>query len=324
MVGAVRATYGAGVILWSHRSHSVAIQPASSARLRMTYGITGNTGKEKLWHPAAALIRWLDGEGLPYCLDERVAAGLAERGLVERAACEPKAVADLAATSDLVLSFGGDGTLLTTAHAVGARETPILGVNIGRLGFLTGSEVGEVEDAIRQIEAGEHLVEERVVLDASVEGDDGDAPRWALNDFVIAKSGSASMIDIKVHVNGYYLNDYWADGLIVATPTGSTAYSLAAGGPLLAPDTGVIVLTPIAPHTLSTRPIVLPNRVEITLQVTTRGQPFLLAYDGTSELIETDQAVLSIRKATHTVRLVRLPGRGYFQTIRSKLSWGQR
>ena len=290
----------------------------------MTYGITGNTGKDKLWQPAAALIRWLTDEGLPYCLDERVAAGLAERGLVSQVACEPRAVADLAASSDIVLSFGGDGTLLNTAHEIGRRETPILGVNIGRLGFLTSSEVGEVEDAIRQIEAGEHTVEERVVLDASVEGHPGDAPRWALNDFVIAKSGSASMIDVKVHVDGYYLNDYWADGLIVATPTGSTAYSLAAGGPLLAPDTGVIVLNPIAPHTLTTRPIVLPNHVEITLRVTTRGQPFLLAYDGTSEVIEADDVGLTIRKASHCVRLVRLPGRGYFQTIRSKLSWGQR
>ena len=290
----------------------------------MTYGITGNTGKEKLWQPAAALIRWLDDEGLTYCLDERVAAGLVDRGLVEGAACAPRAVADLAATSDIVLSFGGDGTLLNTAHAIGSRETPILGVNIGRLGFLTGSEVGEVEDTIRMIEKGEHLVEERVVLDASLEGDTGDAPRWALNDFVIAKSGSASMIDVKVHVDGYYLNDYWADGLIIATPTGSTAYSLAAGGPLLAPNTGAIVITPIAPHTLSTRPIVLPNHVEITLQVATRGQPFLLAYDGTSEVIEAGQAVLTIKKAAHSVRLVRLPGRGYFQTIRTKLSWGQR
>ena len=290
----------------------------------MTYGITGNTGKDNLWQPAATLIHWLRDEGLPFCLDARVAAGLVERGLVERAVCEPRAVEDLAASSDVVLSFGGDGTLLNTAHAVGTRETPILGVNIGRLGFLTGSEVGEVEQAIRQIEAGEHHVEARVVLDATVEGREGAEPYWALNDVVVAKSGSASMIDVKVHVNGHYLNDYWADGLIVATPTGSTAYSLAAGGPLLAPNTDVIVVTPIAPHTLTTRPIVLPDRVELTLEVTTREPPFLLAYDGTSEVIEQDGVTITIRRAAHCVRLVRLPGRGYFQTLRDKLSWGRR
>jgi NAD+ kinase len=233
------------------------------------------------------------------------------------------AVAELAENADVMLSFGGDGTLLNTAHLVGTQETPILGVNIGRLGFLTGAEVGEMEAAIRQIEAGEHLVERRVVLAAEVEGQ-GDGPRWALNDVVIAKTGSASMISVRVDVDGFYLNDYWADGLIVATPTGSTAYSLAAGGPLLAPDSGVIALTPIAPHTLTTRPIVLPHRVEITLHVTTSGQPFLFAHDGKSEVIEHDGVTITVRRAAHCVRLVRLPGRGYFQTLRNKLSWGQR
>lgn len=287
----------------------------------MTYGITGNTGKEKLWHPAADLIRWLGAEGIPFRLDRRVAAGLVERGLVDAATCEAHATDDLADEADLVLSFGGDGTLLNTAHVVGTRETPILGVNIGRLGFLTGSEVGEVGEAIGQIEAGAHTVERRVAIEATVEG--GPA-RWALNDVVVAKGGSASMIDIRVDVDGRYLNDYWADGLIVTTPTGSTAYSLAAGGPLLAPNTDVVVVTPIAPHTLTTRPIVLPDRVTLEMVVTTRGEPFLLAYDGTSEVVEPERARVTVRRAPHAVCLVRLPGRDYFQTVRSKLSWGQR
>ncbi len=289
----------------------------------MVYGITGNTGKEKLWQPAAGLIRWLGGEGLPFCLDARVAAGLAERGLIDAGLGRRCASDDLAAAADVVLSFGGDGTLLNTAHAVGTRETPILGVNIGRLGFLTSAEVTDLEGAIRQVEGGLHEVEAREVLEATVEGR-AEPPRWALNDFVVAKSGSASMIDVQVHVDGYYLNDYWADGLIVATPTGSTAYSLAAGGPLLAPDSSAVVLTPIAPHTLTTRPIVFPDRVEIRLRVTTRGEPFLFAHDGTSALIDGDGVEITVRRAAHSVRLVRLPGRGYFQTIRDKLSWGQR
>ncbi len=289
----------------------------------MVYGITGNTNKDKLWQPAADLIHWLQDETLSFCLDERVAAGLAERGLVATPTAESCTTDDLATTADLVLSFGGDGTLLNAAHQIGTRETPILGVNIGRLGFLTGTEVGDLEQTIRQIEDGLHEIEEREVLEATVNGQ-ADPPRWALNDFVVAKSGSASMIDVRVHVDDYYLNDYWADGLIIATPTGSTAYSLAAGGPLLAPDSQSVVITPIAPHTLTTRPIVFPGRVEIALQVTTRGEPFLLAYDGTSDLIEGDGAEILIRRAAHGVRLVRLPGRGYFQTIRDKLSWGQR
>ena len=290
----------------------------------MIYGITGNTGKEKLWQPAAQLIRWLDDEGLPFYLDARVAQGLGDRGLIDTNAYDHCEVDELAESVDLMLSFGGDGTLLNTSHLVGARETPILGVNIGRLGFLTGAEVGELEAAIRQIEAGSHIVESRVVLAAEVEGYDDGRPRWALNDCVIAKTGSASMISVKVHVDGFYLNDYWADGLIVATPTGSTAYSLAAGGPLLAPDSGVIALTPIAPHTLTTRPIVLPNRVEVSLRITSSDATFLFAHDGKSEVIERSDARITIRRAAHCVRLVRLPGRGYFQTLRNKLSWGQR
>ncbi|MDX1530106.1 MAG: NAD(+)/NADH kinase [Rhodothermales bacterium] len=290
----------------------------------MTYGITGNTGKEKLWRPAADLTGWLRAEGIPFCLAAPVADGLVERGLIEAALCRRYAVDDLAAESDVVLSFGGDGTLLNTAHEIGTRETPVLGVNIGRLGFLTAVEVGRVEDAIRQVEAGEHRVEERTVLEVDVEGRRRERPRWALNDLVLAKTGSASMIDVTAHVDGEYLNDYWADGLIVATPTGSTAYNLAADGPLLTPRSGVIALTPIAPHTLSTRPIVLPDSAEIEFRVTTQGQPYLLACDGRSEVVEEERLLIRVRRAAHVVRLVRLDGGGYFQTIRSKLAWGQR
>lgn len=289
----------------------------------MTYGITGNTRKDQLWGPVAALTRWLEAEGLPFRLDERVAAGLAERGLRPAEACARHAAADFVAGADVVLSFGGDGTLLTTAHQVGTRETPILGVNIGRLGFLTAVEVGGLEETIRALEAGAYRAEPRITIEAAMAGRPEQPPRWALNDIVVAKSGSASMIDVEAAVDGAYLNDYWADGLIVATPTGSTAYSLAAGGPILAPEAGVLALTPIAPHTLTTRPIVLPDHVEIELRVTTQ-QPFLIAFDGTSEIVEEPGMRITVRRARHVVRLVRLPERGYFETLRRKLMWGRR
>ncbi len=294
----------------------------------MIYGIAGNTGKEKLWAPAARLAQWLHAEGLPLCFEAAVADGLAERGLLRAESCDRLAVDDLAAHADVVLSFGGDGTLLNTAHRVGRHETPILGVNIGRLGFLTAVEVGEAERAVRQIEAGAHTVEARTVLEVAVTRDGrplpAERPRWALNDVVVAKSGSASMIDVRATVAGRHLNDYWADGLIVATPTGSTAYSLAAGGPLMAPGSGVIVLTPIAPHTLTTRPVVLPEGVEIALEVAIREHPFLLACDGQSELVKPEGVRITVRRADHAVHLVRLPGADYFETVRQKLSWGRR
>jgi NAD+ kinase len=294
----------------------------------MTYGIIGNTRKDNLWQPAAAVVRWLHERGRPFCMTRAVAQGLIERGLVDEELCSQNAVDDLAATADLVLSFGGDGTLLNAAHEVGTRETPILGVNIGRLGFLAAVEVGQVTEAIQEIEAGHHRLEPRIVLDATieteVEGAVPPGPHWALNDIVVAKSGSASMIEIGAYVDGRFLNDYWGDGLIVTTPTGSTAYSLAAGGPLIAPESGAICITPLAPHTLTARPIVLPQRVEIVLEVRAGKQPFAIACDGRTAVVEEGDARITIRRAQHDVRLVRLPGTDYFETIRQKLSWGRR
>lgn len=290
----------------------------------MTYGITGNTLTERLWEPAAEVASWLSAQRADFCLDREVADGLAHRGLLPKEVCDEHATGDLPARVDVVLSFGGDGTLLRTAHQVGTAETPILGVNIGRLGFLAAVEVGHVTEAIRQIEAGDFSIENRMVLDADVAGHPADAPRYALNDIVVAKSGSASMIQVRAHVDGRFLNDYWADGLIIATPTGSTAYSLAAGGPVLTPHSGVIALTPIAAHTLTTRPIVLREDVTITLEVDGGGLPFLVACDGRSEVIEGDAPIITISRAAHVARLIRLPTTDFFQTVRTKLSWGQR
>ena len=301
----------------------------------MTYGITGNTSKDALWTPVAALTRWLHRKGLPFAVHPDVAAGLAERGLVDSAFAGEYAVADVAAGVDVLLSFGGDGTLLRSAHR--ADGTPILGVNIGRLGFLTKAEVSEVEDAIEAIEAGASGVEERMTLDVEVEGTEAagdaggggaaalaDVPTWALNDVVIDKSGTTSMIQVEATVDGRHLNTYWADGLVVATPTGSTAYALSVGGPILTPGTETIVVAPIAPHTLTARPIVLPCDAELVLRVETRGHPFAFAVDGVSTLLDGGgDVVVRVRRSDRAVRLVTLPDRDYFSTIREKLSWGQ-
>ena len=289
----------------------------------MRYGITGNTTKETLWLPVADLTRWLHRKGLDFCLHSDLAEGLEARGLVDAAFCTEHAAADLAAGSDVLLSFGGDGTLLRSAHR--ANGTPILGVNMGRLGFLTKVEVSEVEAAIETIEAGDSGVEERMTLDVEVEGADAaDVPSWALNDVVMDKSGTTSMIQIEAWANGLPLNTYWCDGLVVATPTGSTAYALSVGGPILTPGTECLVIAPIAPHTLTARPIVLPCATELELRVVTRGHPFAFATDGVSTLLGGGgEVTVRVRRSAHAVRLVTLPDRDYFTTIRDKLSWGQ-
>ncbi len=289
----------------------------------MTYGITGNTTKDGLWTPVAELAQWLGARGLPFRLHPAVAAGLQERGLVDAELAAAHTADELPAACDVLLSFGGDGTLLRSAHLVGTRGTPILGVNVGRLGFLAKVEVAGLRAAVEDIEAGAYAVEERMALAVEVEGAAPPLPRWALNDVVLDKSGTASMIAVEARVDGRLLNTYWADGLIVATPTGSTAYSLAAGGPIMAPGSGVVVLTPIAPHTLTARPLVLSERAVLQFRVTTRGHPFVLACDGESALVDAPDVTVTVRRAAHTVRLVTFAERDYFTTLREKLKWGQ-
>ena len=300
--------------------------PSRPTRTPLTLGITGNTSKEGLWAPVADLLRDLDARGWPVCLHADIADGLAARGLVDSDVCSQQAVEDIAAQSDVLLSFGGDGTLLRAAHETDGHATPILGVNIGRLGFLTKVEVRQLPAALDALAAGTTGVEERMTLDVRV----GDAlpvgvPAWALNDVVVDKSGTTSMIQIETHVGGAFLNTYWADGLVIATPTGSTAYALSVGGPILAPGSESLVVAPIAPHTLTARPIVLPCHAELTLRIVTRGHPYAFACDGVSTLLsgDDDGDPIRIRRSDHVVRLVTLPGRDFFETVRQKLSWGQ-
>jgi NAD+ kinase len=290
----------------------------------MIFGITGNTQKEKLWEPTASLASWLEEEGRAFRLNRSLADGLLERGLLDPAICRSHATDELAADSDVILSFGGDGTLLLSAHEVGTHETPILGVNIGRLGFLADIEVGQVHSTILSLEKGEYRIEERLPMAADVTCGGGSQQYWALNEFVLERSGSAGLISVRVTVDGVHLNDYWADGLILSTPTGSTAYSLSVGGPIVAPGSDVVILTPLAPHSLTVRPIVLPADSNIEAQVIRDDQPYVLAFDGRSRVFDRDEHPVRFRfsRAEHCVRLIKLPEQHYFQTLRSKLMWG--
>ena len=290
----------------------------------MMFGITGNTRKDRLWLPVADLVKWLLANDVAFCLHPKVASGLSERELLDSHTCEAHSEHDLATKSDVLLSFGGDGTLLNTAHETGNQGTPILGVNIGRLGFLADVEVGQVNEAIKRIIQGEYRIEERMVLEADVDNGPRLEARWALNEFVLLRSGETGMLSIEVLVNGTLLNTYWADGLIIATPTGSTAYSLSVGGPILVPGCGAIILTPIAPHALTARPIILPDTATIEARVLNYEQPYVLNTDGKSTGFTHEPFPLRVRRARHTVRLIKLPEQHFFQNLRSKLMWGQK
>lgn len=290
----------------------------------MTYGITGNPHKDQLWGPVADLIAWLMRRDLPFCLHPAIADGLVQRDLVGAAVCEAHATEQLADAADLILSFGGDGTMLRTAHEIGPDDTPILGVNIGRLGFLADIEVEAITEAIDHLERGNYTIEDRMVLEGRVEHGPSLETPWALNEFVLDRSGAAGLIKIALLVDGTPLNTYWADGLIIGTPTGSTAYSLSSGGPIIVPGTDAIIITPIAPHTLTVRPLVLPSTVEIEARVLGGTQPYVLAADGRSRVFEEHGTAIHIQRAPHAVHLVKLPDQHYFKTLRTKLMWGAR
>jgi len=224
-------------------------------------------------------------------------------------------------SADFVISMGGDGTLLKAAHYVGDKNIPIMGVNMGRLGFLADVMPGEIEHVVEEIYAGRYSVERHAVIQVETDGQQLETCPCALNDIAVLKRDNASMISIRTSVNGEYLVTYQADGLIVSTPTGSTAYSLSNGGPIIVPQTGVLCLTPVAPHSLNIRPIVVGDDAEITLTVESRSHNFLVAIDGRSEKCE-EGTRLTIRKAPYDIRIVKRISHRYFSTLREKMTWG--
>jgi NAD+ kinase len=227
------------------------------------------------------------------------------------------------AESDLVIVLGGDGSVLAVARAIGERATPILGVNLGRLGFLTDtapdSALAVVDAALR----GRCAIAERSRLDVEWTSADGRSEHeLVLNDAVVTKGTAlARMIDLEVRVGGAVVASYRSDGLIVATPTGSTAYNLSAGGPLVAPDLAAIVLTPICPHTLSQRPLVLPDHVQIDVALRSANDAELTLDGQVGRTLGTRDR-LRITRSRHPVRFVVPPGHAYFETLRAKLRWG--
>lgn len=222
---------------------------------------------------------------------------------------------------DYVISMGGDGTFLKAASRVGAKGTPIIGVNMGRLGFLADVLPGEVEVALDSLYAGECQIEEHVVIQVEAEGGVLAGNPFALNDIAVLKRDDASMISIRTQVDGEFLVNYQADGLIVTTSTGSTAYNLSNGGPIIIPQSSSLCLTPVAPHSLNIRPVVINDTAEITLDVESRSHNYLVAIDGRSERM-TEGTRLVIRKAAHTIKIVKQRNQRYFSTLREKLMWG--
>ena len=290
----------------------------------MRFGITGNAGKDSLWKALTDVIRILDQSGYAFVLHRDMAEMLATHGMAPSEETVAASNSAFIAAADIILSFGGDGTLLNTVAAFGQASKPILGVNHGRLGFLANVEGSELSSRLDLLRDGTFIVEERLVLEATCTSGSTLPVRFALNEFTVQRSGAAGLLGIRVLVDGREMNTYSSDGLIISTPTGSTAYSLALGGPIMAPGCGSVLITPIAPHTLTVRPVVLPETAEIQIEVVDMDRPYIITADGVSYNGSDFPGPIRIARAEHRVRLVRFKDQDYFSTLRSKLMWGAR
>ena len=222
---------------------------------------------------------------------------------------------------DFFISLGGDGTLLESVTYIGKNETPILGVNTGRLGFLATLSREETEKAFDDLFNRNYTVDERTMLKLVSDPKLFPGCSFALNDFTIMKKDTSAMITVHVSVDGELLNSYWADGVIISTPTGSTGYSLSCGGPLIFPESESFIVTPVSPHNLTVRPIVVSDQSELTFKIEGRSKKFLVSLDSRFETVD-ESVKLKIMKERFKAHLIQLPGQHYFKTLRQKLNWG--
>jgi NAD+ kinase len=227
----------------------------------------------------------------------------------------------LSADTDFIISMGGDGTILDTVTFVGDKNIPILGINLGRLGFLAATSEQEIAYAIDALDKGTYIRDERALLNCKANVPLFEHAPFALNDFTIQRKDSSALLKIHTYINGAFLCTYWADGIIVSTPTGSTGYSLSCGGPIIAPQTNSIIITPVAPHNLNIRPMIIPDTSIVSFEVEGRAKDYLCSLDARSEIIDS-RVSIAIKKEDFNICLVRLENQNFLNTIRTKLYWG--
>ncbi len=279
-------------------------------------GIVVKPNHKEAWETACKLSDWLAKRGI-----DLIGKPHAETEICDIQAVEAEEFKD---DVDLIVVLGGDGTMISTARLTGMREVLVLGINYGSLGYLTEFRIEEMFPALEEILEGNYEIDRRVMLDVEhLRGSEKLATGRVLNDVVINKAVLARIIEIDVNLDNLFVNSFRADGLIVATPTGSTAYNLSAGGPIIYPSMNAMVLTPICPFTLTNRPIVVPDTAEINLRLKNESDGVVLTLDGQiGYAVQTDDCI-SIRKSATTFNLVQPPNRNYFDVLRNKLKWGR-
>jgi NAD+ kinase len=295
-------------------------------------GIIAKKNKPEAVSIARSLVEWLQPKKIEVYIEEEMGRLLFTSGPSLRAGLPLSDAyinsverSDIPDHVEMVIVLGGDGTLLSVARLVGVHEVPILGVNLGGLGFLTEITLEELYRVLERVIQGDFITDERVVLNAAViRRGERMAEFIVLNDAVINKGALARIIDLETTINEEYLTTFKSDGLIISTPTGSTAYNLSAGGPIVYPSLHCIIVTPICPHTLTNRPIVIPDDVEIRAILKTKQQEVILTLDGQQGFSLEFEDVVEVRKAEGRILLIKSPYRHYFEVLREKLKWGER
>jgi NAD+ kinase len=280
-------------------------------------GIIAKTQHMMTGESIQGLNRWLKEKGIEVYMDSETAQILSEKSPYKRA--------DIPSLTELIIVLGGDGTLLSAARLIEDSDVPILGVNLGSLGFLTEIAIDELYPLLENIIRGDFTTERRIMLDAIIYREGKMAAHYcALNDIVINRGALARIVDLEIKINGLYVTTCRSDGLIIATPTGSTAYSLAAGGAIVYHTLTALILSPICPHTLTNRPIVIPDDVKIEINLVTPHEDVLATLDGQVGYSLNYRDIIEIKKAKNTIRLVQSPGKNYYEVLRKKLKWGER
>jgi NAD+ kinase len=287
---------------------------------KMIIGIIANTTKEKVFSVISELIKMLKDNGFDYLLSDDILSykkRLAEKINENRFFDEDK----LCKKSDVIISIGGDGTMLATAFYAQLYNKPVFGVNLGKLGFLVEANVDQLGIFIEELKNGKYSIEERMVIEGECIGHKVEK-LYAINDIVIDKGGWPKMIELTVTVDGEYVTTFAADGLIIATPTGSTGYSISVGGPIVSPKTDVITLSPVSPHSLSIRPIVLPSTQEIVIKAASFHKEVHVNCDGQRVFAFAPPLEIKVTKSKRPLKLVHTSFSSYFETLRNKLLWG--
>ncbi|MDP2302162.1 MAG: NAD(+)/NADH kinase [Ignavibacteria bacterium] len=285
----------------------------------MTIGIVGNTSKDRIGIVITEIIKKIDSHGINYFLAEALSDFIDNKTLIPQN--KFLSIKNLAEISDILFSVGGDGTMLSTSLIAHENDTPVLGINFGKLGFLTEVDISAVNDCLISLKNNQFSIEERMILEGFCKHETS-FPLFAVNDIVIDKGGWAKMIEVAVTVGGQYVTTFSADGLIIATPTGSTGYSLSVGGPIVSPRTNVITLSPISAHSLNLRPLVLPGDDEIKVSVESQHNKIQIHSDGQRTIEIVPPVEISIAKSKHPLKLIKTESISYFEILRNKLMWG--